>query len=274
MIKRKKMRMSEIISAAIMIMLAIITLFPFYIMVATSTKNQFEFATNFWGIRFPPVWDNYKTAFDAVKLYIFNSFKVSTTATLITMITVVLAAYAFSRMRFKGRKVLFKILIILIFMPMPMLLVQRFVIKYHLGLYNNHLALWVGCFAPVYNIVIAKGFFDNIPTELFESMKIDGATEFTIITRLLIPLSVSILGTLALITFIGAFNDFMTPFIYLSDEHLFTIPIGLMSLEGAYGANYGILMAGYSMIAIPLMMLMVICQKSYLKGLTLGAVKG
>ena len=105
-------------------------------------------------------------------------------------------------------------------------------------------------------------------------MKIDGATEFTIITRLLIPLSVSILGTLALITFIGAFNDFMTPFIYLSDEHLFTIPIGLMSLEGAYGANYGILMAGYSMIAIPLMMLMVICQKSYLKGLTLGAVKG
>ena len=190
------------------------------------------------------------------------------------MTTVTLAAYSFSRFRFKGRDILFKILMILMFMPMPMLLVPRFVIKYKLGLYDTHWALWVGCFAPIHQIVIAKGFFDNIPKELFEAMKIDGASELTIIIKLLVPLSASILGTLALIVFIGSFNDFMTPFIYLADDKLFTIPIGLKTLEGAYGSNFGVLMAGYSLVAIPLMILMVFCQKFYLKGIMIGGVKG
>ena len=273
-IKRRKISAGEVISAFIMIVFAVITLFPFYIMIATSTKTQYEFATHFWSVQIPPVWDNYKTAFDAVKHYILNSFKIATITTVITLFSTVLGGYAFSRMRFKGRKVLFKILVGLILLPLPAMLVPQFVVRYKLGLYNTHAALWIGAFAPLFYIVVAKGFFDDIPQELFESVRIDGGGEFVIITRILIPLSVSILGTIALMSFIGSFNDFMGPYIYLSDEKLFTITIGLMSLEGAFGANYGVLMAGYSLVAIPLMILIVVFQKSYLKGMTLGAVKG
>lgn len=272
----KKNTVLKIITISILLLFAAITVLPFFLMIATSSKNQFEFATNFWGMKIPMEWNNYVVAWGAIERYIFNSFKLAFLYVLGNGILSIMAAYAFAKKQFKGKEFLYTLLLSFQMIPAALILIPQFMNVYELGLYNTHAGVvlpTVGA-GSIVATILARSFFEGIPDSIFESAKIDGASESTIIIKILMPLAKPIIGTNALFAFFASFNNYMWPFLILSDEKLKTIPIGLSTLSGQYGVNYGVQMAAYSIICIPLMILIMCTMKTYIGGLTNGSVKG
>ena len=251
------------------------TVFPLYLMLATSTKSQFEFATNFWGIGWPVEWSNFKTAWDAIYMYIFNSLKITFITVLGITVLSVMTGYAFAKLEFKGKNFLYMVLLAFQMVPSALLLIPQFVNVYKLGLYNTHAGVILPSLGggSIVAVVLPRSFFEAISDAIFESARIEGAGEICIITKIVLPLSKPIVGTNALLSFFGVFNAFTWPYIILSDDKLKTITIGLNKLTGQFGVNYGVQMAAYTIICVPLIILIACTMRVYVAGITVGAVK-
>ncbi len=271
----KKKSYGGIISIILLVIAAAITMFPFYIMIATATKTNYEFAVNFWGIKIPPEWGNFKTAWDTIYMYIFNSFKTTFFIVAGVVALSVFAGYAFAKMKFRGKEFFYFSLLLFKMVPAALLTIPQFINVYNMGLHNTHAGVILptiagSCIMP---IILSRGFFESIPDSIFESARIDGATELSVIRHILLPVSRPIISTNALFTFFGAFNAYTWPLIVLSDDKLKTITIGINRLAGQYGVNYGVQMATYCLICIPLMILISLTMKAYVGGITGGAIK-
>lgn len=250
-----------------------ITFLPFYLMIATSTKTQFEFATNFWGISFPPATDNYVRAWEAIDTYIINTLFITVCVDLGTVLTSVLAGYAFARMEFKGKETLYFIMILVQMIPSSLLMISMFINIYQMGLYNTYLAVILPSIVSIMFVMLSRSFFEGLPKELFESIRIDGGKEFTIIRHIIIPLSKPLLVSMLIVTTVGAVNNYMWPLLVLADDNKKTIAIGLTKLSGQFGTDYGVQMAAYSIVSVPLMILIAFNMRFFVDGITLGAVK-
>ena len=274
--KKQKINISGIINIVLIILFAFLTMFPFYLMLATSTKSQFEFATNFWGVAFPVEWQNYAVAWKAMYKYVINTLKITILYVIGNGIISVMAGYAFAKMKFKGKEFLYMLLLSFQMIPNALILIPQFLNAYQLGLYNSHAGVVIPLLGSgaIVSTMLARSFFEGIPDEIFESVRTDGGNEFVIVTRFLIPLSKPIIGTNALFAFFGMFNNYMWPFLMLKDDGLKVISIGLKSLSGQYGVDYGVQMAAYSIMCIPLMILIAATMKVYINGISAGAVKG
>ena len=273
---KKKINILGIINITIIILFAIVTLFPFYLMIVTSTKSQFEFATNFWGIAFPIEWKNYVVAWNSMYKYILNTLKVTAIYVVGNGILSIMAGYAFAKMKFKGKELLYTLLLAFQMIPNALILIPQFLNVYKMGLYNTHAGVIIPLLGSgaIVSTMLARSFFSNIPDSILESVRVDGGNEFTIVTKILIPLSKPIIGTNALFAFFNMFNNYMWPFLMLNDERLKVISIGLKSLTGQYGVNYGVQMAAYTIMCIPMMILIACTMKFYVSGISAGAVKG
>jgi len=274
--KNKKVTFGYCMNYVILFLGIAITLFPLYLMFATSTKSTYQFATNFWGIQVPVQWDNYITAWEEIGGYFFNTLKVAAMQIVGTIIISVLAAYAFAKLRFKGKNFILLFIMMFRMIPATLTLVPSFLNAYHLGLYNTHLGIVLptlagSAFMP---FLLTKGFFQGLPDSIFESFRIDGAGEFAIMTKLVIPLSKPIILTNALFIFFNSFGSYTWPLLMISDDKLKTVAIGLASFSGAYGTNYGVQMAAYSIVTLILMVIVSLTMKTYVNGITAGAVKG
>ena len=272
----KKKTLSYYLIYIILFAGVIITLFPIYLMVATSTKTTFQFATNFWGVAIPPHLENYSTAWEEIGGYFFNTLKVAVMEIVGTTVASVLAGYAFAKMKFKGKNAIFMFIMMFRMIPSSLVMIPNFLTAYNLGLYNTHwgvvLPLLAGLsFMP---FLMVKSHFEGLPDSLFEAFRIDGAGEFSIITKLIVPLSGPIIATTALFTFFSSFGQYTWPLVILRDDKLKTVAIGLTSFAGAYGTDYGVQMAAYSIVTVLLMVLVSATMKTYVSGITAGAVKG
>ena len=272
----KKITVGKVIAYIVLILAVLITIFPIYLMVATSTKSTFQFATNFWGISIPVKFSNYKTAWSGINGYVLNTIKVSLMEVGIVTVISVLAGYAFAKMEFKGKRSLYTFIMMFRMIPGTLIMIPNFLNAYKLGLYNSHwgvvLPLVGGmAFMPM---MLSSSFFEGLPDDIFESFRVDGANEFHIITKLLIPLSKPIVLTCALFTFFGSVGQYTWPLVILRDDRLKTVAIGLTSFSGAYGTNYGVQMAAYTIVTLSLMILVSLTMKTYINGITAGAVKG
>ena len=263
----------------ILTLIAFIVLIPLFWMFATSIKPKNQLFTRdvqWWPAN--PTLDNYKTLLDnpqtPIVSWFTNSILIAVLVTVLVLAVDSLAAYAYARMEFVGRNILFRILLFTLFLPGILFLVPNFLTVNALHLRNNYLGVILPALAGVFGVFFMRQFFESIPKELEEAGQIDGANTFQTFWYIALPLAKPALATLGVITFLGSWNDFLWPLLILQDRSLQTLPIGLRSLQGSYTSEYGLMMAGAVVAAVPVLILYVAMQRFIVASVASGGIKG
>ena len=257
---------------------AILTLLPFIWMLSTSFKRPDAIFT------IPPQWipetpvlDNFKTLFQEVNFFrcIINSLVVSTLATIANLFINSMAGFAFAKYKFKGREKMFTFLLATMMVPAQVAMIPVFLLLKSLGLLNSYLGLIIPGSSSVFAIFLMRQFMMSIPNDYIESARIDGCNEWQIYLKLILPLSKPVIATLTIFNFMGCWNDFLWPLIVMFDENMYTLPVALASLSGgAHEADYGILMAGAMVVVVPIVIVFLLMQRHYIKGISMTGLKG
>ena len=224
-----------------------------------------------------PTVANYVTLFTKIALpkWLWTSLWVAAVSTTIAVIFSSMGGYAFAKFRFRGDQVLFDVMFSSMMIPLTVLVIPLFVMVAKMGLGNTYVALILPWLAPAFGVFMMRQFIlQAVPDSMIEAARIDGAGEFTIFFRIVIPVLRPALGALAVWLFLTSYNNFMWPLIVIADSNKYTLPLGLNSLTSAYTADYGVILAGSIIAAIPTVALFIALRKQLISGLTVGAVKG
>jgi ABC-type glycerol-3-phosphate transport system permease component len=222
--------------------------------------------------------NNYRTLFTSIPFFrqFFNSTMVAASYAALSMLFCSLVAYGFTRFEhFKGKSLLFSLILATMLIPSQVYMVPAFQMYRALHFFGTYLPMLIPALTNAFGIFLVRQVMGQVPRELYESATIDGCGEIFIFTRIAIPLSVSGLGILGVLNFMGCWNDFMTPLIYLNKEAMYTLPIGLMRLQNFYKVSYGTPLAGAFLSCVPVVIILTLVgQKYFIRGLIAGAVKG
>jgi multiple sugar transport system permease protein len=258
-------------------LVAFLVLMPLVWMVSVSFMQPGE-AAAFPPPLFPdnPTLENYRTLFAdyGVGRYLANSILVSTMATILALLFVVPAGYAFAKLRFTGRDAIFQTLVAALVIPGQIGMLPLFLELKAMGLVNSYAGALIPWLAGIFGIFLVRQFCLSIPTELLEAARIDGASEGLILRRIVLPTLKPILITLALFVFLGSWNDFMWPLIVLADQDLYTLPVALAALSREHVQDNELMMAGSVVTVLPVLILFLALQRHYLDGLLAGSIKG
>jgi multiple sugar transport system permease protein len=226
----------------------------------------------------PMVWENYPQAFQAVPFqqYFWNTFQIVIFATLGTLLTSSMAAFAFSRLRFPYRGVLFLLVLSTIMLPSIVTLIPTFIVFRYLKWINTLLPLivpyWLG--GSAFFIFLFRQFFMTIPYELDEAARMDGASNYRIYWNILLPLSKPILATVAVFSFINHWNSFFEPLIYLQNPKKWTMAIGLLGFKDLYATSWNLMMAASTAMILPLLILFFFAQRYFVSGIQMSGIAG
>lgn len=209
-----------------------------------------------------------------VARWLFNSFFVSTSVTILVLLVSSMAAYALSRLHFRGRDHLLFGILSTLFIPAPIFLIPVFLIIVHTGLFNTYGALILPALGGAFGVFLLRQFFTQLPIELEEAAYLDGATPWTIYLKVVLPLSKPVLATLAIFTFLGTWNDFALPLIATNSIELRTLPVGLSIFQGRFVTEYGLTMAAALVATLPMVVAFLFMQKSITEGIALTGLKG
>jgi len=255
---------------------ALICLVPFLWMLSASFMSPGESA-QFPPRFFPENWtiEHYQTLFDRLNLsrYFINSVLISTAVTLVSLLVNSMAGYAFAKLRFKGKDTLFKSLMAALIIPGQVTMLPVFLMLKEMGFINTYWAILIPGMASIFGIFLIRQYALSIPDSLIEAAKMDGATDFQIYWKIILPLCKPILITLAIFTFMGTWNDFLWPLIVLNDQDMYTLPIALANLMGEHVQDTELMMAGSVMTVLPVIILFILLQKYYIQGIMMGGVK-
>lgn len=223
-----------------------------------------------------PTLDNYRALFERIGMggYFLNSVIVSTATTLLSLIINAMAGYAFAKLRFAGRERIFKTLLAALVIPSQVAMLPLFLMLKQIGIINSYAGVVVPGLASVFGIFLVRQYARSIPDELIEAARIDGAGEWRIFWRIVLPMLKPVLVTLAIFTFMGTWNDFMWPLIVLTDQSNYTLPVALASLSREHIQDVEMMMAGAVLTVLPVLALFLALQRYYIQGLLLGSVKG
>jgi ABC-type glycerol-3-phosphate transport system permease component len=269
-------RARAVAAHAVLAVLAFLSLGPFLFMLLTSLKSNEQY---YHGavLPFPPQWGNYAEAWAQVSGYFVNSITVTLVSVLISVAFAALAAYAFARYRFTGSGLLYAAILAVLLVPGTLTLVPGFVILRNLGLMGTHRALYAVYIADsvVLGIVILRAFFAGVPEELMEAAALDGAGELQTMRRVVAPLARPALLTVAIMTTLSCWNDYLWPLIVLPDTRKWTVTLGLVSFRDRFAgmSAWGPLFAGFVIASVPLFVLFFAFMRHFISGLTTGAVK-
>lgn len=277
----KKRTISSFVALIFLLVMAAIWLVPLLYGVLTSFKSEMELMTA--GFKIMPIeWvlTNYtellvnNTSTPLVKWFM-NSMVISISHTLLVLVVVSFSAFAYSRLQFRGKNMLFSFLLATMMFPSVVNLIPLYKIVDIFGWVNTPLAMIIPGAAGVFNIFLVKQFMDNIPKDFDEAAQIDGAGDFTIFMRIILPLIKPVLLVVALFSFTGSWNDFLWPSIVFNDIEKMPITSGLQLLQGMYQAQPTLLMAGALIAIIPTFLLYLFAQKYFLQSMSLSVgVKG
>lgn len=264
----------QVISMAVLVILALLFIFPFYWIITGSFKPQPE--------AIPPQW--FPTEFSLMhwqKLFrqpawtwFFNSVFMSVSAMVLVLITSSMAGYVIAKKRFTGRKIVFSLLICAMALPKQVVLVPLVRIMNSIGLYNSLAAVILPTVGWPFGTFLMKQFSETIPTELLEAAKIDGAGEMRTFLSVVCPIIKPAFGALAIFTFINTWNDYFLQLVMLASRSKLSIALGIATLQAEMSTDYGLIMAGATLGAVPIVTIFVAFQKYFTNGITLGAVKG
>lgn len=225
------------------------------------------------------VWNkltsNYRNLWKAVPYnrYFINSVFIATASTLLTLFFCSLGGYAFAKYQFRGKTILFGILLASMMVPFQVLLVPLFGLMYDIGWLNSYKAIIIPFSVGAFGVFLMRQFIVTIPSELLDAARIDGCSEFGIYYRIVLPIIKPALGALTIYSFLSSWNGYLWPLIVLRDEAKYTLPIGLANLIGIYRQDYGMLMAGTLLSLLPIVILFLAMQREFVQGITLGSVK-
>lgn len=255
---------------------SIVTIIPFIWMLSTSFMSD-GVASVFPPKFFPyeAVISQYETLFTRLSIAknFFNSVFLSVVVTTISLLFNSMAGYAFAKYRFKGKNKLFNLLLVNMIVPSQVTMLPLFLMLKSVGLINTYMAIIVTGLANIFGIFLIRQYCLAIPDSLIEAARMDGATDFQIYRKIILPLVTPILVTLGLFTFLGTWNDFLWPLIALTDESMYTLPVALASLMLEHTRDPELMMAGSVITIIPVIIVFLFLQRYYIKGITMGSVK-
>lgn len=278
--KSKKNQMSKIGKSVFLHLIiytaALATVAPFIWMILTSVKSIndiFVYPPKWWPSEFH--FENYKRVFEAAPFgrFYLNSIFVAVTVTLGQLITCSMAAFAFARLKFWGRDVLFFVFLGTMMIPYQVTMIPSFMMLYWLGWIDSYKALIVPGLASAFGTFLLRQFFLTIPKELEEAAYIDGCSRFRALWSIIIPLAKPALATLAIFTFMGVFNDFIWALIVINSEEMRTVQLGLAIFRDRYITEWDLLMAGSVTATFPILFVFFFAQKYFIKGITLSGLK-
>ena len=270
----------KILSIAVLVITSFIMVFPLLLVINVSFKSTTEFLVNPSGLfQFKPIgelFENYQTAFETLNVLSRLLYTVFVTAfsAIISCVIITMVAYPLARNHFKGSDKVFAFILISMFFPGS--LVANIFMVQNLGLYNNPVVLVIfwGLGGLTVYIFMAMQFVKDIPSELDEAAFIDGCGYFKYIFTFIVPLMKPILSTIFILKFVGGWNDFLTPYIYLIEDRFMTISTGLFAFKGQFSSNWPGLSAATFSVALPVIMLYVFLQQYIIDGMAAGALKG
>lgn len=255
---------------------ALIMIVPFIWMVSSSLKESNQvFALPPQWIPDPVQWDNYLTVWQTVPLgqYYLNSLVVCGITTAGQIITSVLAAYVFARLTFPGKDVIFLAILATMMIPEQVKMIPSFIILKELGWIDTFTGLIVPALVHPFGIFMLRQFFLSIPKELEDAARIDGSSRLGILWRVILPLSKAPISALAVFVFMFQWNSFLWPLIVLNTKDNYTLQIGLAMLRGDFGADAALQMAATTVATLPLVLLFLVAQKQFIRGITLTGLK-
>lgn len=264
-----------------MVGIGIVFLFPLLWSLLSSLKTESQI------VSYPPKWIPAAITFENYALvlqkypylqWMLNSVLLAVSSTIFVLILTSLAAYAFARLEFRGKKLLFAVIISMLLIPIQAYVVPLFLLVAALGLLNTYAAIILVAGANVTGVFILTGFFKGIPLELEEAARIDGCQDFGIYARIMLPLSKAALSTVAILTFIANWNNFLWPLIVIREDVLKPLPVGIAQFMGGAGSTaqfqYGTSLAGACMAVIPSILVFLALQRYFVQGIASTGIKG
>lgn len=277
--KKAKQTILNGIVLIFLILLAFMIIVPLCWMIISGFKTNNDLFTNSFGM--PREWmiSNYKLAWKVgVGKYFFNSIFVTVISTILTLITSAMASFALTnnRMYFKGRELVFIFILAGLMLAPQVSIIPLFKILNTIHLYNTYWAMIVPyvVFRIPFAVFLMRAYFLGLPASLDEAAYIDGCTSWGVFTRIVLPLSKPIMASGALLTAMYDWNEFMMAMVFTSSDSVRTIPIGMMNLTGTLRTEWGTLIAGLAMSAMPIVIVFIIFQKQFVRGIAAGGVKG
>ena len=261
---------------AVLLAGAIIMVLPFLWMISSSLKDSTQvFQLPPQWIPNPPVWENFKTAWEAIPLgqYYWNSIVVCGLTTIGQLITSILAAYVFARLDFPGKDVIFLVILGTMMIPDQVKMIPTFIVLRQFNWIDTFAGLIVPALVHPFGIFMLRQFFLGIPHELEDAARMDGCSRLTILYRIILPLSKAPISALAVFVFMFQWNAFLWPLIVLNSRENYTLQIGLAMLRGDVGTDWALQMAATSLATIPVVLLFLVAQKQFIRGITLTGLK-
>lgn len=273
-------RLKLVLSYAALILITLVFVAPLLWMLSTSFKTNPE--TTQWPLSWIPrelSVEGYRELFNAtsetpVLRWFFNSLIAATAHAVLVLVTAAPAAYALARMHFRGKGLMFAVIISTLFIPPIILITPQYLVVDSLGWLDTLLAVIVPGAAGALGVFLLRQFFVSLPRELEEAAVLDGANRFQIFTRIILPLAKAPLATLALLSFLTNWNDFLWPVYVLFSPRNLVLPPGLSKLQGAYDTDYAVIMAGGVLASIPVLILFLVAQRYIIEGVSRSGVKG
>ena len=267
-----------VLQYVLLILFGLFFVLPLIWMAVTAFKPFNEWLTPNW-IPNEPTLENFTSVFQdptlPVSRWFINSLVIAIAFTVLILVIDSLAAYAYARMEFRGRKVLFGLLLATLVMPGIMFLIPNYITIASLGWLGTFQGVIAPGLAGVFGVFFLRQFFQSLPRELEEAAYVDGATVWQTYFRIVLPLSGGALATLGVITFLASWNDFLWPLLIVgSDRQMQTLPVGLATLQGQYTFDYGKLMAGAMVLTVPVLLLYVLSQRFIIRSVASTGVKG
>ena len=275
--RRRTIDVGGALLTALTLICACVWFFPIYWALVTSFRTDDEAIKSFSLLPQHPTLDSYLYIIVHSKLPIFylNSTIVSLAVTAITLAMSICAAYAISQLQFPGRRLLWWTILASFMIPVPALIVNHFVILASVNLINTYAGIIMPLLIAPVTVIVYKQFFDSLPREFREAAAMDGANEFQMLFWVFLPMNWGITAALGIITFIGAWNNFLWPFLAAQDETMMTVTVGIRAVQDTFGVAYARLLAGAVLAGLPVSLAYLLFQRRVTQALTLSAgIKG
>lgn len=261
----------------VMLLVSLIMIIPFYWVIVTAFVPQLD------AFGKPPDWfprewtlDNVRRVFDQMPFWrmFFNSLKISTIVTVGSVITSTMAAYAFARLRFPGRDLLFVVFLAALMVPGQVTIIPMFILMRHFGLINNQAAIWLPGLINVFGIFLLRQYFLRTPRDLEEAARLDGAGHMRVMFQIALPLAAPAISALAVLTFQASWNQFLEPNLFLNSPDKLTLPVGLVRLSGTFRGSPITLFAGITMVLLPVLIVFILAQRRLTESIALTGIRG
>ncbi|MCA0453716.1 MAG: carbohydrate ABC transporter permease [Chloroflexi bacterium] len=270
----------KVVVYGLLLLLSGVFLFPLFWMLTTALKPEAQIYL--WPPKWfpdPLQWSNFSDAFSNPQLpfgrFILNTLTIEAGVLTGRLISCTLVAYGFARLNAPGKNFIFTILLATLMLPRAAIIIPEYILFTQLGWVNTFLPLIVPAwFGEAYAIFLMRQFFMTIPTELEEAARIDGANIGQILWKIIVPLSIPVLSVIAILTFKDTWNDFLAPLLYLSEPSKYTVAIGLAYFNGQYDVKMNLLMAASLTMMMPIVILFIFAQRSFVEGISLTGLKG